>query len=73
MSFGIGYDTPTNALLSELSTMPGIKWARAMELVLLDSMVDSVRKGLRAESGFKKTAWIERSITNDHDGIPSSI
>lgn len=58
-SFGIGYDTPTNALLSELSTMPGIKWTRAMELVPLDLMVDSVRKGLRAESGFKKTAWIE--------------
>ncbi|MCJ1344922.1 hypothetical protein MMC31_003127 [Peltigera leucophlebia] len=39
--------------------MPVVKWTRAMELVLLDSMVDSVRNGLRAESGFKKAAWTE--------------
>ena len=39
--------------------MPVVKWTRAMELVLLDSMVDSVRNGLRAESGFKKAAWVE--------------
>ena len=30
-----------------------------MELVPLDSMVNSVRHGLRAESGFKKSAWVE--------------
>lgn len=36
-----------------------LKWTIAMELVLLDSMVVSVREGLRAESGFKKAAWVE--------------
>lgn len=30
-----------------------------MELALLDSMVDSVRHGLRAESGVEKSAWVE--------------
>lgn len=30
-----------------------------MELVLLDSTVDSVCNGLRAETGFKKIAWAE--------------
>lgn len=39
--------------------MPSLKWTPEMELVLLDSMVDSVRHGLRAESGFKKSAWVE--------------
>lgn len=39
--------------------MAVVKWTRAMELVLLDSMVDSVRNGLRAESAFKKAAWVE--------------
>lgn len=39
--------------------MPVVKWTRAIELVLLDSMVDSVRNSLRAESGFKKAAWTE--------------
>lgn len=39
--------------------MPVVKWTCAMELVLADSMVDSVRNGLRAELGFKKAAWIE--------------
>lgn len=39
--------------------MPFVKWSRAMELVLADSMVDSVRNGLLAELGFKKAAWVE--------------
>ncbi len=30
-----------------------------MEQVLLDSIVVSVRKGLRTETGFKKAAWLE--------------
>ena len=65
--------TSTNTLLSQLqfsrreSTMPVVKWTRAMELVLLDSMVESVRHGLHAESGFKKAAWVEalRMIVTD--------
>lgn len=30
-----------------------------MELVFLDSMVDSIYNSLRAELGFKKAAWVE--------------
>lgn len=39
--------------------MPVVKWTRAMELVLLDLMVNSICNSLRTESGFKKAAWIE--------------
>ena len=39
--------------------MPPLKWSLEMEQVLLDSMVISVRGGLRAETGFKKAAWLE--------------
>lgn len=39
--------------------MSVVKWTRAMELALPDLMVDSVRSDLRAESGFKKAAWVQ--------------
>lgn len=39
--------------------MPVVKWTQAMELVILDWIVDSVRNRLRAESGFKNAAWVE--------------
>lgn len=39
--------------------MPLLKWSLEVEQVLLDSMVVSVRGGLRAKAGFKKAAWLE--------------
>ena len=35
-----------------------LQWTPAMDLALIDSILKSVRNGLRAESGFKKEAWL---------------
>lgn len=37
--------------------MVQLQWDDEMELALLTAMVEAVRPGLRAESGFKKEAW----------------
>lgn len=39
--------------------MARLVWTEEMERALLQSMVDAVRNGKRAESGFKKEAWIQ--------------
>ena len=39
--------------------MVKLVWTEAMERALLQSMVDAVRSGKRAESGFKKEAWTQ--------------
>ena len=41
----------------QLSKMVVLMWTLEMEFALLTSMLESVRNGLRAESGFKKEAW----------------
>lgn len=38
--------------------MSKLTWTTEMERVLLQSMVEQVRSGKRAESGFKKEAWV---------------
>lgn len=51
------YDT--DFLQARLGTkMPKLTWTTEMEHILLQSMVDQVRSGKRAESGFKKEAWV---------------
>lgn len=37
--------------------MPKLSWTTVMERALLQTLVDQVRSGKRAESGFKKEAW----------------
>ncbi|MCJ1349569.1 hypothetical protein MMC31_007810, partial [Peltigera leucophlebia] len=46
--------------------MVQLQWDDKMELALLTAMVEAVRTGLRAESGFKKDAWktAVTSVTN---------
>lgn len=46
-----------------------------MERALLQSMVDAVRNGKRAETGFKKEAWIQglknvQKSSKSSDAIP---
>lgn len=36
-----------------------LAWTEEMRRALLQSMVEAVRNGKRAESGFKKEAWIQ--------------
>lgn len=38
--------------------MPELTWTTEMERALLQSMVEQVRGGKRAESGFNKEAWV---------------
>ena len=54
--------------------MVQLQWDDKMELALLTAMVEAVRTGLRAESGFKKDAWktAVTSITNVQQ-IPREI
>lgn len=39
-------------------TIPQLSWTIVMERALLQTLVDQVRSGKRAESGFKKEAWV---------------
>lgn len=53
-------DSQRSTMLSqETGPERALKWSRAMEAALFDTLVEEVRKGKRAESGFKKTAWTE--------------
>jgi hypothetical protein len=38
--------------------MPQLRWTPEAELVLFQAMVDQVRLGKRAQSGFKPEAWV---------------
>lgn len=49
----------TDSLCVNLRTkMPKLTWTTEMEHALLQSMIEQVRSGKRAESGFKKKAWV---------------
>jgi hypothetical protein len=44
-------------LTTEASKTGPLQWNEAMELALLEGLVDEVRRGKRADSGFKKKSW----------------
>src|SRR2546423_4246712 len=43
---------------TEASKTSPLQWNEAMELALLEGLVDEVRRGKRADSGFKKESWV---------------
>jgi hypothetical protein len=48
---------PTPAPKGRKTKRPAINWTATMIQVMLEALVEQVRKGKRAESGFKKEVW----------------
>jgi len=49
---------PAPVPTTEASKTGPIQWNEAMELALLEGLVDEVRQGKPADSGFKKESWV---------------
>lgn len=53
----VSHASSTPLSYASLNKMVVLMWTLEMEYALLTSMLEFVRNGLRAETGFKKEAW----------------